>query len=800
MEENNNPSVAELKVELLDVMNQLRSLYQTRGRNGASATQRAESITELNNRKSLLQEMLNQLQSGSSSASADQEAVNKMLKKISSIKDAPKFDGTGQADTFFLSFKHFVELYAMSGVEINLFLRKCIDPECYDWLIRYFPERESPITLTQVKDALYAQFQQSNWRTFRLYELLFLVFGYEDTPKRFVARFLHALGKLERNATSVAPEDLFLKELLYEKLPPCIKRHVKHYAEYAHVQALARDIETYPSEDVLPKAEVRACVDPFIKGDPKLSSSISTGTKRSIVVVKDDETPNAKRPKPIHERLGKTSQARDNTSSSGFKANQVMSFGEARSKKLCAYCGDPWSHDHKGQCMKWPKAEWKKGSEQLNMIITQAPGVEGHSDEEDTNPDNLNMILTQDPLLEGYSDLDEDTLFMTKAVTGNPDRLPHAPILINGVRVMGGIDTHATSSILTIGCLDGLRASLMPHKGSFILADGSKVSKLGKTNLLEVKCGDKTILWRFDVMELSPGTSCILGLDLLYQLGIGITGIPKAFPQVSSQAEPEIVERKADEICLPVDTSDPMIELAQVASWEVLDTLRLNKIESVNFAYFLSVYNESLESYLKPLFEENSKITGLCNHPLAVVKLETGPTQTVITRQYRVNRDKWDIMDKQVHKWLKEGVIRPVEEHSSWNHPLITVPKKDEQGNQSGWRVCIDPRPLNKLFPDIKYPLPLIREILEALGTSLVFSKVDLTSSFHQFRLRLVDQIKTTFTWHGTQYCFVGAPFGLKHVTAIFQKTMHEIFKDLSYVKVYENIVFGRRNKNRKVQ
>ena len=104
--------------------------------------------------------------------------------------------------------------------------------------------------------------------------------------------------------------------------------------------------------------------------------------------------------------------------------------------------------------------------------------------------------------------------------------------------------------------------------------------------------------------------------------------------------------------------------------------------------------------------------------------------------------------------------------HSAWNNPLLVVPKRNSAGDVTGWRVCIDPRPLNLLIPEVNYPLPLIKDIFEAFKGCKVFSRIDLKGGFHQFKVKEEHQEYTTFTWKGKQYRFQGAPFGFKHLPA----------------------------------
>lgn len=107
--------------------------------------------------------------------------------------------------------------------------------------------------------------------------------------------------------------------------------------------------------------------------------------------------------------------------------------------------------------------------------------------------------------------------------------------------------------------------------------------------------------------------------------------------------------------------------------------------------------------------------------------------------------------------------------HSSFPSPIMLV-KKD-----STWRLSVDYRALNAVTVTDKYPIAIIEELLDELGSACWFSKTDLRSGHWQVRMAPEDVPKTTFNSHMGHYEFLVMSFGLTNAPATLQNMMNTV-------------------------
>ena len=101
-----------------------------------------------------------------------------------------------------------------------------------------------------------------------------------------------------------------------------------------------------------------------------------------------------------------------------------------------------------------------------------------------------------------------------------------------------------------------------------------------------------------------------------------------------------------------------------------------------------------------------------------------------------------------------------------------------------------------------QYPLPLISELLDQLGGSTIFSKIDLTARYNQVWIANKDIPKTAFRTKYGAYKTVVMNFGMTNAPSTFVTLMNNVFKPPlgKCVIIYLNniIVFSKTQEQHK--
>ena len=159
--------------------------------------------------------------------------------------------------------------------------------------------------------------------------------------------------------------------------------------------------------------------------------------------------------------------------------------------------------------------------------------------------------------------------------------------------------------------------------------------------------------------------------------------------------------------------------------------------------------------------------------------------------QSRISPTMKEVVRKEVLKWLDAGVIYPIS-NSLWVSPIQVIPKNKgttvirtetnaplPSRTDTGWRICIDYRKLNKATRKYHFPLSFQNQMLDWLGRHEYYYFLDGYSGYNQITISPEDQEKTTFTCLYGTFAFRRMPFGLCNTPGTFQCCMMAIFSDM---------------------
>ena len=303
-------------------------------------------------------------------------------------------------------------------------------------------------------------------------------------------------------------------------------------------------------------------------------------------------------------------------------------------------------------------------------------------------------------------------------------------IFINDHPMQALIDTGASHSFIDsdFSSMNKISFTLATYEVG-LGAHGAQAHATGKTVPTRCTLGSKMCVAEFYVMRLPQwAPKCILGRDLLPELGVSL-----ALPPLD---------------IVPLQPEKTLCDELESTSFNPEPT-------------------PSLPDEVQLRLDENRAIptTSRCTHLDSVIPLDTGDSEPLFRRQYRVPEALAPRVTEIVKDWLRDGVITKAPAGCRWNNPLLVV-----SNPPADIRVCIDPRPLNAcLRSGDNFPIPIISDLIDQVSGAKVFSSLDLKMGFHQFTIREQDRPKLAFTWDSTQYMFVGDPFGVKPLSSAFQ-------------------------------
>ena len=169
-------------------------------------------------------------------------------------------------------------------------------------------------------------------------------------------------------------------------------------------------------------------------------------------------------------------------------------------------------------------------------------------------------------------------------------------------------------------------------------------------------------------------------------------------------------------------------------------------------------YSNFADVFSPDLAAELPKHTGINNH---AIELVNGYQQPPYKPIHSLRAVELETLKAYSETNLANGFIR------SSNFPAGAFILFDRKSDGS-LRLCVNYQGLNNLTVKNRYPLPLIRELLDRFERAKQFTQLNLTSAYHRMRIREGDEWKTAFkTWY-SHFEYQVMLFGLMNTLASF--------------------------------
>ena len=139
-------------------------------------------------------------------------------------------------------------------------------------------------------------------------------------------------------------------------------------------------------------------------------------------------------------------------------------------------------------------------------------------------------------------------------------------------------------------------------------------------------------------------------------------------------------------------------------------------------------------------------------------------------------------VSKELQRLEKKGIIKSVTS-SRWASPVVWVKKRN-----GSLRLCADFKVhVNRSIASDAYPLPTIETIFAGMKNAKVFASLDLKDAYWQIRLDARSRELCTLNTSKGLFQMQRLPKGMKNSSAIFQRVIESILKDIPGLLVFQD-------------
>ncbi|XP_040364306.1 uncharacterized protein LOC121049919 [Rosa chinensis] len=444
---------------------------------------------------------------------------------------------------------------------------------------------------------------------------------------------------------------------------------------------------------------------------------------------------------------------------SNFSADRKYSqaeYRDRRNRKQCFFCDEPYTSDH--IC--------KRGARALLIEGFSAAGSQG--EEHAAGSQGEEHAVVMEDLLTGET-MEEAPLISLHVLSdiNKPETMQLKGQIGKNRSVHVLVDCGATHNFVHPSLLKyyiGIVDKGCPM--NVRVASGEIMKTRGYVSNLQLDIQGQDIEADFYILPVS-GCEVILGAAWLRTLGDIVWNFDKLtmkFVKNDLQYHLQGVESENIEVI----TCEQMTSLLAKEREAML--IELRRIDDNSQKPHVHPKLKQLVEQFSELFQPPISLPPKRSHDHRIPLLPG--TVPVNVRPYRYPYYQKTKIEKIVREMLAARVIQP--SVSPFSSPVLLVKKKDGTS-----RMCVDYRSLNAVTVKDKFPIPVIDKLLDEVGGSAYFTKLDLRSGYHQIRMESADVSKTAFRTHDGHYEFLVMPFGLTNAPSTFQSLMNDVFRDM---------------------
>ena len=294
---------------------------------------------------------------------------------------------------------------------------------------------------------------------------------------------------------------------------------------------------------------------------------------------------------------------------------------------------------------------------------------------------------------------------------------------------------------------------------------------------VNVKIGNRNL-----TVKIDTGAQCnVIGKSTFQSLGIRHVLEPS---NINIRVFGGQCLRAAGQVTLPVTHKNTTYNVCfQVVDHEVQNILGARDSERMRLVQRVYAVTDTGDEDPREIIKRYpDRFTGLgCINREYEIRLRPD-AEPVVHAQRKVPVPIRELVKKKLDEGVLLGIWEPVTEPTDWVNSMVYVSKPG--GKPDDIRCCMDPKDLNKAIMREHYPLNTLENVVSKIGSSTVFTVLDLNQGFHQVPLKKSCRNLTCFNTPFGRYRYKRLAMGICSATEVFQKYMEDIFNHIEGVEI----------------